>query len=948
MTARGVPVKRIPTPAAQPGATASATFAVRVFITSDLTPHRFSALVIKPGWQWDDFMEAASAKLSGGALPTPSPRGGGGGGGVGVPGSMMASSLTPTNAVFVANGAEIGSLDDLREDDQILLRFQKRISISSTSIPTLNIPAGGGIGGGSATAPLARSNSSDLIESASSDVGADSARGLAHGDDEPFSYIPMDGVFRLLLPELADVSPLSFSDELVADLVQDELKRLTADSSSVNSISSAASSLTAPLASPTSTSSSTTTTTPAPASPAPDAGDTASSSASPAPAGTSINNHKDKISLRFLFRNLIISDSFTDTLLHTYDYLIPHHTFLAILIVHLRAPLVPMEAVQGNVGANVPVRPQPPTRPAQVSGGLPTFGMSVQMTDPIKRGAAQTRIVNVIKRWIETRFTSVQDDLSVVELLDELVVYLISSPERLRCYGETIAQTLKMARKQHLQTIRNLELSEQELLTKDRVGYVKAIEVTPFKLACQLTIADQNYFQRIRLVELQALQFDSANQSLAPHIIHWVNHSSFITSWVVASILGPPGEPNPGPKRRAIVIGHFISAMDELRSMKSYNAMMQIYHALNHPAIERLEATWESVAVKHKSVKDAVAEMIKPPSSHGYHTLIQQVEAPAIPYIEHHLNELRHIEEAETILEDGVLNYAKLERISKSMRSVLRLQSSTYDLVPNSAYMSFIKTYDVPSMTTLVELSLSLEADSAATNAAAGTNAPGRIVVRPTVARTTSDIRNNSLPEAVSVAASSSAAASAASLGSGSSKLKPLSSKDRKRKDSSAQKLAKAADKEEEKRKKKWDKQAKKIRPLLTAALSLEQGILNSDIYEQFLSYSGDAAFINALQFYKSAVEFKRMFGSDAEPAARRTREEASKIATAHLAAGSERMVAFSSKLETQLKEIDTKARSETGLFTNSIFDPLMVEVAKMLSTAFVLFKAQRTSAASS
>jgi hypothetical protein len=616
-----------------------------------------------------------------------------------------------------------------------------------------------------------------------------------------------------------------------------------------------------------------------------------------------------------------------------------------------------MEAMQGNVGGNMPVRPQPPSRPSQVSGGLPTFGMSVQMTDPIKRGAAQTKIINVIKKWIETRFTSIQNDLSVVELLDELVVYLVSSPERLRCYGETIAQTLKMARKHHLQVIRNLELSEQELLPKDRVGYTKAIEVTPFELACQLTIADQNYFQRMRLVELQALQFDSSDQTLAPHIVHWVNHSTFITSWVVASILGPPGEPNPGPKRRAITIGHFISAMDELRSMKSYNAMMQIYHALTHPAIERLEATWESVAVKHKTVKDTVAEMIKPPSSQGYHNLIQQVEAPAIPYIEHHLNELRHIEEADTILEEGMLNMAKLERISKSIRSILRLQSSTYDLVPNSAYMSFIKTYDVPSMSTLVELSLALEADSAAANAAGGSNAPGRIVVRPSVARSTSDIRNNSLPDIVSVSAaasssSSSAAASAsasASAGSssskgGSSSLKPLSTKDRKRKDSTAQKLAKAADKEEEKRKKKWDKQAKKIRPLLTAALSLDQGILNSDIYEQFMSYSSETSFINSLQFFKSVVEFKRMFGSDAEPAARRTREEASRIAQTHLIPGTEKSVVFTPKIEAQVKEIEARARSETGLFTNNVFDVLLTDVAKMLSTAFVLFKAQRTS----
>jgi hypothetical protein len=850
LTARGAPVRRVATPAALPGATASATFSSRIFITSDLTPHRFCALVVKPGWQWDDFLEAASAKLAGGH------------GGPNGPNTTQA--LSPANAIFLQNGSEIGSLDDLRDDDQVLLRFQKRMSVAPGVLNPIPAPA-----------PSSTPNSEDPSTTV--------------GEDSLISYIPMDGIFRVLLPELVDVSPLSFSDELIADLVQDELKQLSALDSNH------------------------TATTP------------------------------EKISLRLLMRDLLLSsESLPEVILRTYDYLLPHHSFLSMLIVHFRAPLVPMEAGQMSTGGASHVRPQPPQ--GRATSALPTYGMSVQMTDPIRRGASQTRIINVIKQWIEIRFETISEDLASLELLDDLIVYLCASPDRLRAYGEAIAQTFKMARKIHSQTERDLDLCAQTLISKEKTTFTRAVDVSPFELACQLTLADQDKFLRMNLSELQAQQFDLTERNLSPHIVEWVRHSTFITSWVVASILGPPGEANPGAKSRALVLQHFLTAMDELRSMRSYNSMMQIYHALTHPAIDRLEATWEAVSPAHLTIKDSITQMIKPPSSQGYVNLIQSAEAPAIPYIEYHLNELRQIETNETILENGDINLAKLEKLSKAFRIATRLQQVSYNLLPNAAYMSFIRTYDVPAMTTLIELSLALESD--VVNASAGSNGMGaavpggRIVVRP-AARSISDYRTSS---------SSGGGAYDSAPGSGGlvpgkgNKAAAVAIKERKRKDSSAQKLVKEKEKEEEKRKKKWDKQSKKIKPLLTAALSVEQAILNNDIYEQFLSYSNDPSFLNALNFSKSVADWKKMFGSDAEPAARRTREEAAKIASIYLTSGVEKAPEFSSAVETQLRDIESRAKSDQGLFTNNIFDPLTADLLKMLGTSFVLFKAQRPS----
>ena len=873
LTARGTQIRRIPTPAAQPGATASATFSVRVFITSDWTPHRFCALVIKPGWQWDDFLEAATAKLAGGAQI------------MGSTGSLNLSAVT-ANAVFLQSGAEVSTLDDLRDDDQVLLRFQKRMSTHIASIPL------------SGTASVSSSANTDEIPSQSE------LASTKHSEDDLTSYIPMDGVFRVLLPELCDVSPLSFSDELIADLVQDEMRQLNSFDAKVTAVGA------------------------------------------------------EKSSLRVLLRDLLLtSETLPPVVLRTYDYLLPHHTFLSILIVHLRAPLVPMEAMQHQQhSGNTPVRPQPPQ--GRSTSVLPTFGMSVQLTDPIRRGAAQSRIINVIKQWVELRFATIRDDLATLELLDDLIVYLCASPDRLRNYGEAIANTFKTARKHALQIERDLALCSQDLLVKERVTYSRAVEVSPFELASQLTLADQDHFMRVNLAELQAQQFDLTERNLSPHIVNWVNHSTFITSWVVASILGPPGDPNPGPKRRGQILQHFIAAMDELRAMRSYNAMMQIYHALVHPAIDRLEATWDTVSAGFLATKAAIADVIKPPSSQGYHNMVNLAEPPCIPYIEYHLNELRHVETLETIFADGAVNLAKFDRLSKSFQAVTRLQRATYNLIPNPSYMTFIRTYDVPAVSTLIDLSLSLEADSSTAAIGGGGGggggsplmAGGRIVVRP-ASRSVADRNSSSSGQAAASAASSSSSSAGSPSSYGDSPLIPgkgkaaaAAIKERKRKDSSTLKLLKEKEKEEEKRRKKWDKQAKKIRPLLTAALSIEQAILNSDIYEQFLSYSNDASFVNALTFYKAVTEFKRMFGSDVEPAARRTRDEAARIAATHLPAnGGDKIPDFSHSVEPKLKDIDAKAKSEQTLFTNNLFDPLVADLIKMLSTSFVLFKAQRT-----
>lgn len=916
LTARTGPTRALQTFSARgdPGS-AAATVSIRVFITSDLTPHRTCALIVKQGWVMEDFIAAAALKLSGG----PS-----------TPRAANSSSGAPAAAVFASNGAEISVLDDLREDDQILLRFQKRLSVlglSPQALASLAPPA----------PTFSASHSSESIPS------------LRDGDDPQelmnslaVSYVPMDGVFRLLLPDLSDVSPLSLSEDLVADLVQDELKQLQA----INA------------ADPT------------------------------VPTGAT--------SLRILLKSLLLAsetDSLLETILYTYDYLLPHHTLFSILVVHFRAPLVPMEVAQATTAANV-VRPLPPARLGAAST-LPTYGMSVHITDPIKRNAAQTRIVNIIKKWISLRFKTLKEDLAVIELLDEFVVYLMASPDRLKAYGEQIAQTLKTARKHYLNAAHHMEISQPHQLPREQCGYSKAVEASPFELASQLTIADQQIFQRLKLYELQALQFDHPDRNLlAPRVVEWVNHSTFVTSFVVASILGPLGEANPGPRRRAQIIGHFLSAMEELRYMKSYNAMMQIYHALKHPAIERLEATWDAVSPKHIAIRDAVAELVKQPNSSGYHSLIQAAESPALPYVEYHLNELRHIEEEDTILDNGDINLVKLERLSKALHSIVRLQINTYQLVPNSGFMSFLRNYEIPSVGTLIELSNALESDQVTAEGVRPDGAPGRIVVRGPPRTGSDSARSNSnsptntgvdtsaidqpkikesrsfggllasvnaaisdhgismaaLSSVISQVKSDSGAGSsapdAASPGAaGSKKLAPKVAAERRRKESASIKLAKAQDKEEEKKRKKYEKQSKKIRPLLTAALSLEQGLLNDDIFEQFMSYSLDAPFQNAVQFYKTVLEFKKLFGSDAETASRRGREEASRISLAYLHSNSTTSIEFPSSLDTQIKEIDTRSRSETNLFTNSLFDPLTVDIGKMLNTAWVVWKAQRTSA---
>lgn len=928
----------------------SANFSVRVFVTSDLTPHRFCAVIVKEGWQWDDFLEAASAKLSGGAS-----------GGLS---SLTTSNVSTSaaNAVFLSNGAEIGTLDDLREDDQILLRFQKRLSLAPGAMQFLSASSGN-------TASGSMTESQSLEDDSKS----------ADKEDSVSQYLPKDGIFRILGRDLMDVSPLSFSEELVADLVQDELKLITQSETESAKV-------------------------------------------------------KDRVSMRQLFRDFLVgNDSLSEALLHTYDYILPHHSFLALLIVHLRAPLILMEAGQQSSGV---VRPQPPSSLAARSNSvLPTYGLSITMTDPIKRGAAQTRIVNLLRLWLEIRYETVREDLAALELLDDLIVYLCASPERLRAYGELIAQAFKRARNLCLAKERDLQLCSQPQLPKDKISFTRAVEVTPFELACQLTLADQAIFLQVNISELQALQFDLPEKMLSPHIVEWVRHSSYITQWVVASILAPPGEPNLGPKKRASVLHHFVVAMDELRSMKSYNAMMQIYHALTHPAVDRLEATWALVTNSIKSILASVAEMLKPPTSSGYVTLLQASEAPAIPYIEYHLNELRYIETAETIFSNGDIHLAKLERLSKSFRTVTRLQRTAYHLVPNAAYMSFIKSYEVPPVSTLIELSHLLEPDSNANsnnanasgttgangngafsaggsnavpssassfshaNALSGTSAAGNAAgasgtkaQRP-MSRSISDKPGTShshhfssvsgtgggdfsatgssyvpagttpptsgsmpstgapQPQRVKTHVSTNSNGSSGSTASSGYAGAPISaasssamsSKDRKRKDSSAQKAVKEKEKEEEKRRKKWEKQAKKIRPLLTAALGFDQAIVNNDIYDQFLSYSAEASFVNALVFYKTVSDFKRMFGSDAEPAARRTRDEASRIASSYLVPGPQ-TPDFSASIEAQIKEISSRAKGEQNLFTNNIFDPLTADLAKNLNTAWALFKDQRTS----
>lgn len=322
----------------------------------------------------------------------------------------------------------------------------------------------------------------------------------------------------------------------------------------------------------------------------------------------------------------------------------------------------------------------------------------------------QLRVINVLKKLIETRYFALRRDKRCYQLLRNFLrVMLRCGDDRER----SLVAALRQSMKQNAEFIRAADkdtpsgpdsgsslspsnsdssLSISSAASSATSGLSTSNPGLPFSLGPQKTLLDYSqkelakhltliefeFWSAIKLEEFYHTSFSSKEKDkLAPNVNRFIKRFNDVSAWVASSVVLAPKK-----KQRVAVLTRLIQILDELKRIRNFSGMMAFFSALSLGAIQRLKKTWKEVPSKVMQLWTAASKFMD--SSGGYKVykdFIHVADPPAIPYMGFILRDLDFAEEFPTwVARDGRLD----EDASSSSEEQPRTAKSSKSLVAKS------------------------------------------------------------------------------------------------------------------------------------------------------------------------------------------------------------------------------------------------------------------------
>ncbi|KAL6078720.1 Son of sevenless 1 [Balamuthia mandrillaris] len=286
----------------------------------------------------------------------------------------------------------------------------------------------------------------------------------------------------------------------------------------------------------------------------------------------------------------------------------------------------------------------------------------------------QLRILNIVKKWLESYYEDFQNSTALMEALDGFQEDLEGSPESLKWVGH-----LKIARaragnvRSRGATLKGAPAS----LVPMRVngGF---LDFHPLEVARQLTIIDFEIFRSIKRDEYFRKAWSKNDYGLAPNVIRWIDRFNQVCYWVATEIIMTPN-----PKQRSTVLQRFIEVAEHCLALNNFNGLMEIYTALNMSCIQRLKGAWKGVPQKAAQRLAHMEQLMNPQQNYrNYRSEIATRVPPILPFQGINLTDLTFIEEIPDRTEDpsGWVNFDKMNLLGKVLISMNTCAAVGYQL----------------------------------------------------------------------------------------------------------------------------------------------------------------------------------------------------------------------------------------------------------------------------
>jgi len=162
------------------------------------------------------------------------------------------------------------------------------------------------------------------------------------------------------------------------------------------------------------------------------------------------------------------------------------------------------------------------------------------------------------------------------------------------------------------------------------------LDFDPSELARQLTLKESKMFCSILPEELLAQEWTKKRGSLATNVLAMSSLSTDLANLVAETILDATD-----PKRRAVLIKHWIKVADRCLELNNYDSLMAIMCTLNTSTIGRLKRTWELVSYKTKLVLDNLRGVIDVSKNHAVlRARLRGHVPPCLPFLGTYLTDV--------------------------------------------------------------------------------------------------------------------------------------------------------------------------------------------------------------------------------------------------------------------------------------------------------------------
>ncbi|KAF1960232.1 ras GEF [Byssothecium circinans] len=176
---------------------------------------------------------------------------------------------------------------------------------------------------------------------------------------------------------------------------------------------------------------------------------------------------------------------------------------------------------------------------------------------------------------------------------------------------------------------------------KDTQRQCMITEFDPQEVARQLTIIESKLFCSIQPEELLCLEWQKKTGSKAVNVSAMTTLANDLANLVADSILICEE-----PKKRAIVIKHWVKISMFCLELHNYDSLMAIVCSLNSSMVQRLKRTWEQVS---RTTKARLEELKSITDVGRNYTVLRQrlqtVVDPCIPFIGVYLTDLTFVHE---------------------------------------------------------------------------------------------------------------------------------------------------------------------------------------------------------------------------------------------------------------------------------------------------------------